>query len=90
MEVQDLLSKLKCDCVLQRFGENNIICFEILWSYGGINVFDRLYEKYLNNFCYKFWLDVQRLIDKSLEYIVKEKVKESSMYKEVFYYFWFC
>lgn len=90
MEAQDLLSKLKRDRVLQRLGENNITRFEIPWSDGGINVSDRLHEEYLNNFCHKFESDVQRLIDKSLQYTVKEKVKESSLYKEVLHHSWFC
>lgn len=90
MEAQDLLSKLKRDRVLQRLGENNITRFEIPWSHGGINVSDRLHEKYLNNFCHKFRSDVQRLIDKSLEHTVKVKAKESSMYKEVLHHSWFC
>ena len=90
IEAQDFLSKLKRDRVLQRLGGNNVTHFEIPWSNGGINVSDRLHDEYLNNFCHKFESDVQRLIDKSLQHTVKEKAKESNLYKEVLHHSWFC
>ena len=89
-EAQDLLSKLKSDRVLQTLGENNVTHFKIPWSNGGINASDRFHEEYLNNFCNKFESDVQRLIDKSLQYTANEKAKESSLYKEVLHHSWFC
>ena len=90
LEAQDFLSKLKRDRVLQRLGENNITHFDVPWSNGGINVSDRLHEEYLNNFCHKFKSDVQRLINKSLQHAVREKAKETSLYKEVLHHSWFC
>ncbi|XP_068761739.1 NACHT domain- and WD repeat-containing protein 1-like [Montipora capricornis] len=90
IEAQDYLSKLKRDRVLQRLGQHNVTQYEVPWSDGGINASDRLHEEYLNNFCKKFQLDVERLIDRSLQHAANEKARQSSLYKEVLHHAWFC
>ena len=89
-EAQDLLDRLKRERILQRLGENNITLYEIPWSNGGVNVSDRLHEKYLNSFCNKFESDVLRLVDDSLQAAARKKAEESTLYKEALHHAWFC